>query len=312
MSGIMKYCDFHADTLTELTDGDLYRNTGDVDLRRVKEQFKQYVQIFAIWKDQKYVRSTPEDFRQIYTKAVNYLQNTEESISFCRSTQDMEQAWQQGRAAAFLSIEDCSYMGEDIEQIWELGFRFAMLTWNYENQYGYGSVVNQKAGLKPAGKELVRKLTEKNIVIDLSHLSDAGAEDVFLLTDEPVIASHSNAREICDHPRNLCEAHIKEIIRRKGVIGINMYRPFVGKGEKVGLTELCRHMDYILEKGGEDALMLGCDFDGCDGLFPEGIKGVQSMSNLWDYMEKSGFPRAILEKIFFENGYRFLKNNLKN
>lgn len=302
----MRYCDFHADTLTEISDGTLYRNTADVDLERTEKQFEQYCQVFAVWRDVKRVQNITEDFQAAYERAVRYLKQAEQRIALCRTAGDMEAAWKEGKSAAFLSIEDCSCMGGLIDQIGELGFRFAMLTWNYENQYGYGAAADQKAGLKSAGKELVHKLTGQGIVMDISHLSDAGAEDVFSITDQAVIASHSNARAICDCPRNLCEAHIKEIIRRKGVIGMNLYRPFVGKGDPVSLTELCRHADYILERGGEDALALGCDFDGCDGRFPEGIEGVQSVSYLWNFMKKAGFSEEILEKIFFENGYRFL------
>lgn len=306
----MRYCDFHADTLTEITEGNLYQNNIDIDLYRVEKLCEQYIQVFAIWKDVALVKNIETDFWKTYQQSLEYLKNVEQKVSLCLSAEDMERALIEGKAAAFLSIEDCSYMGRYIEQIRELGFRFAMLTWNYENQYGYGATVAQWKGLKTEGKELARKLVEKNIILDVSHLSDAGIEDIFSITDRPVIASHSNVRSVCEHPRNLCSEHMQEIIRRKGIIGINLYRPFVGRRDPVTLTNLFRHIDNVLNHGGIDSLVFGCDFDGCDGLFPEEIYGVESMQYLKDQMCKAGFSEVVIEKAFFQNGYRFIKENV--
>jgi membrane dipeptidase len=91
---------------------------------------------------------------------------------------------------------------------------------------------------------------------------------------------------------------------------MNLYRPFVGEGTTVTLQDLFRHMDAILEQGGEDALVLGQDFDGCEGLFPEGVVGVESVPYIREQMECAGFGKRIMDKIFFANGYHFIKSNL--
>lgn len=101
------------------------------------------------------------------------------------------------------------------------------------------------------------------------------------------------------------------MIARKGIIGMNLYRPFVGEGAIVTIKDLLRHMDAILSMGGEDALVLGEDFDGCEGLFPERITGVESVPYIRDQMEHAGFGKRVIDKIFFENGYQFIKRNLK-
>lgn len=127
------------------------------------------------------------------------------------------------------------------------------------------------------------------------------------MTDAPVIASHSNAREICPNPRNLTLSQIREIIRRRGIIGMNFYGPFIEEKEPAQITALLRHMDYILNQGGEDALVLGSDFDGCQNRFASGMSGVESIPFLMEEMERAGFGDKIIRKIFWENGYKFFQ-----
>ena len=309
----MNYFDCHADTLTMIEkEGEtLWKNSCDLDLERTGSFAEKYTQIFALWKDAAKIdpEHRKEVFYTLYEKAVSLLKREEEHICWCKSGQDMVDAHGQKKGAAFLSVEDISIMGEDAYRAKELGFSFAMFTWNYENVYGCGSVSGQEKGLTQEGKNLVRELLCQKLVLDISHLSDQGAEDIFLMTDAPVIASHSNVRDICGKPRNLKKEQIRELIRRKGLIGMNFFAPFVG--EKPSVEDLLRHMDYILEMGGEDVLAFGTDFDGCDGEFPRGITGVQSMVDVRETMEKHGFSQGLLDKIFFDNASRFVLENLK-
>ena len=308
----MDYIDLHADTLTEITSGDLTKNTADIDLSRIREQFRHYTQVFAIWKDQAKVDKSrrEEVFMQTYQRAGALLADAGEEIALCKSFAEMEAAWKSGKAAAFLSIEDLSFMGNYAAKAAELGFCFAMLTWNYVNEYGCGAAKSNKTHLTPLGKQMVSELTAQGIILDLSHLSDGGVEDVLELTDRAVIASHSDVRKICGQPRNLTDTHIRELIRRKGLIGMNLYRDFVGADRQVDLRMLFSHMDAVLELGGEDVLAFGCDFDGCEGHFPEQITGVESMSFLQREMEAAGFDQKLQQKIFSGNAYAFLKRNL--
>lgn len=308
----MHYFDCHADTLTEITKAgeSLDKNTCDLDLERIDQFADSYTQIFAIWKDRRKMNGQePEtEFLRLYQRGVDLLEKEESRIVWCRSAEDMEEAHRKHKAAAFLSIEDLSIAGSYAEQIRSLGFRFAMLTWNYENAYACGASADQHKGLTEKGKELVNDLIAQNIVMDISHLSDQGADDLLNMTDLPVIASHSNVRSICAHPRNLPENLIRELIRRKGIIGINFFAPFVGENPQV--SDLFRHMDVILNMGGEDTLALGGDFDGCDGMFPRNMTGVESVPLLKSEMEKAGFCHKLIEKIFFGNAESFIRRNV--
>lgn len=308
----MRYFDCHADTLTEITKPgeDLERNTCDLDLERVEKFADPYTQIFAIWRDRKKMdeEKPEEEFLRLYRRAAELLEKADQKIIWCRNAQDMEEAHKSGKAAAFLSLEDISTAGRYAEQIYSLGFRFAMLTWNYENRYACGASADQRRGLTEEGKELVKHLIDQGIILDISHLSDRGAEDLMTLTDKPIIASHSNVRSVCSRPRNLPEGLIRELIRRQGLIGINFFAPFVGENPQV--EDLLRHMDVILSLGGEDVLALGGDLDGCDGVFPAGISGVETVPVLREQMEKAGFGAALIEKVFFENAENFIRRNV--
>lgn len=309
----MNYFDCHVDTLTEiLKPGDtLDENSCNLDLKRVGNFVENYTQIFAIWKDAvKLDKEEPDrDFFRLYDRAMAYLAEENRKIALCLTGEEMEKAHKQRKAAAFLSIEDLSIMGKYVEKIREMGFRFAMLTWNYENEYACGAAADQAKGLTARGKEMVKVLTDQGIVMDISHLSDQGVEDLFQLTDRPVMASHSDIREVWDAPRNLQKVHLKELISRKGIIGMNFFAPFVG--EKPQISDLLKHMDAVLEMGGEDCLAIGSDFDGCDGLFPAHIEGVQSMPFLREELLKHGFTEELTEKIFYKNAHRFVMENVK-
>ncbi len=307
----MNYFDCHADTLTTILPSEsLWNNSGCLDLFRIQKFAHYYTQIFAIWLDRMQIQAAGENmeraFWQLYQRGVFLLQEQPEAVVWCKNAADMCNAHASGRAAVFLSIEDLSIMGSYAERIHELGFRFAMLSWNYENEYACGAVTDQSKGLTQKGRMLVDHLLEQRIVLDISHLSDRGAEDLFEITERPVMASHSNVRDVCGHPRNLRKEHVKELVRRKGLIGLNFYDQFVGNKPK--LADLIRHADAVLNLGGEDLLALGSDFDGCGDNFPEGVSGVQSIPALKEVFERH-FGSRITEKIFFENAYRFVLNN---
>ncbi|MCI6005539.1 MAG: membrane dipeptidase [Blautia sp.] len=309
----MNYFDCHADTLVNMQEGQgtLGENQCNIDLKRARGFAEKYTQIFAIWNDYKAIEKghVDESFLQLYNRAVSLMKAEENQLVWCRTGEEMEQAHQSGKAAAFLSVEDLSLMGSYAPKIRELGIRFAMLTWNYENQYACGSVEDQTGGLKEEGRDAVKMLLDQGVILDISHLSDAGAQDIFRLTDGPVIASHSNVRDICSCPRNLQKEQIRELIRRKGLIGMNMFALFVG--ENPTIQDVLRHMDYILNLGGEDALVFGGDLDGSSDQFPQGFKGIQSVPLIRETMEKEGFGRKLTDKIFFENARAFVLKNVQ-
>lgn len=303
----MDYLDFHADTLTELVRGDLYRNSGNVDLQRAEEAFSSYAQVFALWRDVRGGSGSDAEFKALYDRAILLLKQQDSRLRLCRSAPEMERALAEGKSAAFLSVEDLEAAGRYAGCLREMDVSFVMLTWNYANSYGTGAVADQRAGLTPRGREAVRALDRQGIVLDVSHLSDAGFWDLCELTDRPVIASHSNCRRICGQARNLTDEQIREIIRRGGIIGLNFFPPFLEADGAATLESAERHLEHLLELGGEACAAMGCDFDGCDGALPREIRGIQDVPRLAEHLAARNYPESLLRRIFSENGKAFIR-----
>lgn len=199
---------------------------------------------------------------------------------------------------------------------------YISLTWDGENRFGGGN--GSKAGLKEEGEIILEWLHQKKTAIDLSHTSDFLADDILNYIDKkslkiPIIASHSNVRHVTDQKRNLPDFLIQEIISRQGLIGINLFAPFVGKESK----DLAKHVEYILTLKGEDNLCFGADF------FPNlsqaylQIKYKSDICFFPDLNNSSCYPRAlfllqehlnlketILQKIAHENFQRYASISL--
>ena len=158
----------------------------------------------------------------------------------------MEENARMGKLSAMMTVEEGGvYEGklENLYALYDKGVRMSTLTWNFANELGYpnpaiapGSprIPDMVNGLTDTGKSLVEEMERIGILIDVSHLNDAGIRDIFELTHGPVIASHSNARTLCSHLRNLSDNNIRMIGERGGVIGINYFVGFLEAGGKIG------------------------------------------------------------------------------
>lgn len=207
-----------------------------------------------------------------------------------------------------LSIENGSGLLEEDEPIHLLEERidalaekplYVSLTWNTENRFGGGN--ESSRGLTDDGRVMLEHLYERNIPVDLSHTSDFLAHDILSYKDPLIIlASHSNARSIWDAPRNLPDEFIDEIIRRNGVIGMNVVNKFVGKRPEHLLT----HIEYIRARGGDDHLAFGADFfyGMPQAFFPE-LTDASCYPFLTSKINDTGF----LEKLCHKNALRFMK-----
>jgi len=200
---------------------------------------------------------------------------------------------------------------------------YISLTWNEENRFGGGNMTN--VGLKEDGKRLIEWMQGQRIALDLSHTSDKLAyESLDFIGKEglsvPVMASHSNFRAVCNSPRNLPEEIAKEIIRRQGIIGINLFAPFIHQSDPMALL---RHVEYGLDLGGENALSFGADFF-CDADYPALVKKYQREEAFYPeiadvsvypkllslFGERLGLKEEQLCKIGCGNAHRFIESNI--
>lgn len=310
----MDFFDNHCDTIAYLLEhGEkLQQASGQVSFKRT-EEIGRWAQVFALFVDDAQTQQTPyERYCALRDTAQRQFALYPHKMQHCRTAQDLDDALQEKRCAAILSVENAAMLEGRLERLEELqqdGIKLLTLTWYAENELGFASKVG--GHLKPFGREVVRALPQVQIIPDLSHLSDEGVDDVFSLYDGAVIASHSNARSVTPHFRNVTDAQLAEIIRRNGLVGINFFLPFLHVDGLDELAQIHRHVMYFLERGAQDVLCFGSDFDGIGLDVPHEIGHIGGMPVLYRYLQTQGLSESLLQKIFFENAYRFWHAHLR-
>ena len=186
-----------------------------------------------------------------------------------RSTADIERNRREGRVSALLTVEDGACIEgrmERLQTMYDLGVRLITLTWNYENCLGYPNSPDpalHKKGLKDFGFEALSEMERLGIAVDVSHLSEGGFRDVAQESKKPFIASHSCARALCDHSRNLTDEQLRALGDAGGVCGVNFYSRFLRENaDHTENADILCHMQYIADRAGIEAVALGSDFDG--------------------------------------------------
>lgn len=186
------------------------------------------------------------------------------NIVHIRSWKDLE-TLQEEEIGAVLTLEGADPIGNDIvklRHLFRLGVLSFGLTWNHANLCADGAEEPRGAGLTVWGKEVVKENNRHQVLTDVSHLSVRGFWDVIELADYP-FASHSNARTVCDHPRNLYDDQIRALIEKNGTIHVVFYPPFINEGKETAeIADLLRHIEHICSLGGEKHIGFGSDFDG--------------------------------------------------
>ncbi len=154
----------------------------------------------------------------------------------------------------------------------------------------------------------MEEMNKLKMIIDVSHLSDGGFYDVVKHSKSPFVASHSNARAITDHPRNLTDEMIKILSNKGGVMGINFEKTFLGQSEEGKLSEMIAHIKHIKNVGGIDSICIGSDFDGIET--PSEIKSSDEIEKLINALEKESFHESEIEKILYKNALRVIKETI--
>lgn len=306
--------DLHCDTIMKLIDypsnGDLYRNTWKVDIEKLQKAHSK-VQDFALFinlGDTNDPYGRYEAMRNLCTSQIHYYG---EHIQHVLSYQDVESVYETGKIGALMSIEEGGVLGGDLDklkQAYQDGVRLITLTWNYPNGLGEPHCGEQHKKLTSKGVEFVEAMQDLGIIVDCSHLNDAGTEQLGDILDVPFVASHSNAREVTAHTRNLPDNLIKLIANKGGVIGLNFAQSFLGTSPISRIEDIVKHGLYLINKGGEDVVALGTDFD---GIKPDTeIKDTSEMYRLYDAFKEAGLSEEQCEKLFWKNADRLLKEIL--
>ncbi len=209
-----------------------------------------------------------------------------------------------------ISIEGGEMIKGSLEKLDEFDrtarIRLIALTWNNENEIGYPAKKGPHGHLKPFGLELLRRMDELGILADVSHLNEDGFWDICENMTLPPVASHSNARWLCDVPRNLHREQVKAVIDKGGFIGINFYTSFLTKNAASTLDDIFRHIDAICEMGGAKVLGFGSDFDGIDS-WPEGLESPSDFPAVIALMRSHGYSEDVIADIAGLNYWNLLK-----
>lgn len=334
-----KIVDMHCDTISELRkkrnmgwNEGLQSNKGHLDLERMREQ-GYLLQNMALFVNQGECSDPWEEFLVLEKLYREELQRNYDRVRPVFSYEDIERNEREGCLSVMLTAEEgqiCGGEKEKLRQMYRMGVRMMTITWNYPNCLGYpakagvlpegdsakryGLSYGEENGLTDLGRELVREMEQLGMIIDVSHLSDRGFYEVLELTTKPFVASHSNARGLCPHPRNMTDEMIRRLGERGGCMGLNFYQEFLrtkdSELEEIqgGMEDLVRHAKHIIHVGGGDVLGLGSDFDGID-TNPD-IPDVTAMERIWERLHRAGFSQGQLDKIFHENVLRVYREVL--
>lgn len=326
----MRIVDMHCDTISAIWDSrgtdnaqTLLENQLHVDIRKMKKS-GYLLQNFAMFVDLKRDMDPFEYVMALIDVFYEELEKNKNDICVAKTYDDILNNEKQGKMSALLTIEEggcCKGRIENLERLYALGARMMTLTWNYPNELGFPNMVSEKEeapagfdgarGLTPQGLIFLERMEELGIIVDVSHLSDAGFWDIVKHTKAPFVASHSNARALCGHRRNLTDEMIRAVAERGGVIGLNYYSRFLdeNEGEYSGVSKIAEHARHLINIGGKECLGLGSDFDGIDCKLE--MKDCSQLAKLADEFERQKFTGEEIENILNRNVLRVYKEILR-
>ena len=317
----MKIIDMHCDTITTLYDKikagskeTLLCNSLQLDIQKL-ETSHYLLQNFAVFLDQ-------GKWNHLYKEAMcrialfqEELEKNKDRIRQVTSYNQIMQNEKDGIISALLTLEGGEILDRNVNNLsvfHKKGVRMITLTWNYDNELGHCHFDTEGKGLTKLGMEVVEQMEALHMIPDVSHGSDALFYDVCKIAKKPFVASHSNARSIYNHSRNMSDDMIRALADHGGIMGMNFYAGFTSARSKVDgmcyLEDLLQHMKHVRNVGGIECLALGSDFDGIDTEVE--WQDASGMELLLRGMERSGFTSSECDKITRNNVLRLYRDCL--
>ncbi len=313
---MIKVFDAHCDALSKLweqPDLDFYRENDRLQVSYPEmEKGNVFIQVLAC-----YVPSTIA-FGRRYHAVLEMIDHFYEKVASDKlipilSRADLDESVLKGRKGAILFVEGAHALEESLVQLrtWHrLGVRGMTLTWNHRNAVADGCHEKTPSGLSLFGRKVVEEMNRLGMIIDVSHVAEPGFWDTLELSTAPVIASHSNVKELCNHPRNLTDEQMKALFAKGGVMGLTFVDFFVtSENRQVWIDDLLRHLDHVCSLGGVDHVGFGSDFDGITETFGD-LKRAGDYTVLVEALLKR-YKEAEVKKFMHENWLRVFQNVLQ-
>ncbi|WP_324755245.1 dipeptidase [Roseovarius sp. Pro17] len=247
---------------------------------------------------------------------------SEGRFKICRSVMELRDCLATGIIAAIMHLEGAEAIGTDLDALYlfhDMGLRSIGPVWSRPTVFGHGvpfafpSSPDTGPGLTQAGKNLVQLCNRMGIMVDLSHLNEAGFNDVASLSDSPLVATHSNAHAITPSSRNLTDRQLAMIRDSGGMVGVNFATGFLNSDGKKsadrGFDPILRHLDHLMSHLGEDHVGFGSDFDGAQ--VPAALRDAAGLGALRSALSQHGFDEALLTKLCHENWFKLLERTWK-
>jgi membrane dipeptidase len=301
-------CDAHADILWRMdqTDESFYDPASSLQqsYRRMTAG-GMGLQVFALYAPSRW--SAAEQFRAVcrcIDRFAHDIVGDGTKVAWVRSVEDLSRCVKEGRLCGMLSLEGGDCLEGDIRLLrvmHRLGVRALGLTWNRANAIADGVGEPRGAGLTAFGYHVIKEMEKLSMIVDLAHVSERAFWDVMEVARKPPIVSHANVKSVCAHRRNLSDDQIQALIEQRGWIGLSFVPAFVSLDEaaRVTVDDWTRHLERVLELGGENAVGIGSDFDGMDETMADLTDGSR-LPLLREHLEKR-YGKRLAEKVLGQN-----------
>ena len=292
---------------------DLCARNGDwqVDFPRLMEGGVT-AQFFALFTDTVFIEKAREHTLKLLSVVESAVERSRGAARLATRARDVVEAKAGGRLAAFLAIEGGEAIGESLDELhsfYARGVRLMTLTWNRVNAIGRGAEHPGPDGLTPFGLKVIAEMERIGMIVDASHLCDQALDELLAVAQRPIVASHSNAKAVCDHRRNLSDSQLERIAANGGLVGVTFAGVFVDpEPAKVTVGRVLDHVDRMVKVAGVDHVGLGTDFDGFTAPYGMVMPDCSNMGALTAGLVDRGYAEADIRKIMGGNWLRVIES----
>ena len=309
--------DTHTDTPLWFTRGAFslgWRKSNQVSIQKMEEGYldSQFLAAFLAQKEldaessQKAVEKCQKMLEGIFADVEKY----KDYCGIALTEEDARRLKAEGKKAFFLGIENGYGIGKDIKNIKkykDMGVQYMTLCHSYDNDICNSSsnTADASKGLTPFGRKVVKEMNKVGMLIDISHASEGTFWDAIKYSKDPIFASHSSVKALCDHDRNLTDEQLRALAKNGGVIHICIYGGYLNKDAKAAsIEDVVAHIDHAVKVAGIDHVGIGSDFDGGGGVL--GCNGDNDMINITVKLLEKGYSEEDIRKIWGGNFFRVL------